>query len=208
MYKEANEQSQVQDWSTSSASLKNFVEKSCKRLFLTMKSLWIYVRLHIRYGKNIEMSAVNSIKGKFIVELFLKSSLRVGTFLMCAGPCYIKYTEKAQCKIGKKVFVNHNCSITCVKEITIGDYCNIANNVVIVDHDHRVGEYGVEEGLESTPVHIGNNVWIGANAVILRGVSIGDGAIIAAGAVVNHDVPSYEIWGGVPARKIRNLLKD
>jgi len=57
-------------------------------------------------------------------------------------------------------------------------------------------------------VHSGNNVWIGANTVILRGVSIGDGAVIAAGAVVNHDVPSYEIWGGVPARKIRNLLKD
>lgn len=169
-----------------------------------MKSLWIYVRLHIRYGKNIEMSAINSIKGKFIVELFPKSSLRVGTFLMCAGPCYIKCTEDAQCKIGKKVFANHNCSITCVEEITIGDYCNIANNVVIVDHDHRIGEYGVEEGLDSTPVHIGNNVWIGANAVILRGVSIGDGAVIAAGAVVNHDVPAYEIWGGVPARKMKN----
>ena len=101
--------------------------------------------------------------------------------------------------------MNHNCSITCAEEVTIGDACNIANNVVIVDHDHRFGKYGVEDGLESTPVHIGKNVWIGANAVILKGVSIGDGAIIAAGAVVNHDIPAYEIWGGIPAKKIKNL---
>lgn len=50
-------------------------------------------------------------------------------------------------------------------------------------------------------------MWIGANAVILRGVSIGDGAIIVAGAVVNHDIPAYEVWGGIPAKKIRELKK-
>lgn len=97
--------------------------------------------LHIRYGTNIEMSAINSIKGKFTVELLPKSSLQVGTFLMSAGPCYIKCTEKARCRIGEKVFMNHNCSITCAEEITIGDACNIANNVVIVDHDHRLGKW-------------------------------------------------------------------
>lgn len=48
-------------------------------------------------------------------------------------------------------------------------------------------------------------MWIGANAVILRGVSIGDGAIVAAGAVVNHDIPAHEIWGGIPAKKIKKL---
>ena len=152
-------------------------------------------------------TAMNSIKGKFLVELLPKSSLQVGSFLMSAGPCYIKCTERAQCKIENRVFMNHNCSITCVEEITIGDACNIANNVVIVDHDHRLGKNDVEDGLESTPVHIGKNVWIGANAVILRGVSIGDGAIIAAGAVVNHDILAYEVWGGIPAKKIRELKK-
>lgn len=205
MHKEKNGRSQVQGWSIAPASLRNFVGENCKRVFLVVKSVWIYVMLHIRYGTNIEMSVINSIKGKFSIELFSKSSLQIGSFMMSAGPCYIKCTEQAQCKIGKKVFMNHNCSITCAEEITIGDNCNIANNVVIVDHDHRLGKYGVEDGLESTPVHIGRNVWIGANAVILRGVSIGDGAIIAAGAVVNHDVPDYEIFGGIPAKKMRNL---
>ncbi len=205
MCKETDKRSQVQNRSTSPASLRDFVGKIIKRLFLAVKSIWIYVRLNIRYGKYIKMSAVNSIKGKLTVELLPKSSLQVGAFLMSAGPCYIKCTERALCKIGEKVFVNHNCSITCVEEITIGDYCNIANNVVIVDHDHRLGRDGVEDGLESTPVHIGNNVWIGANTVILRGSTIGDGAVIAAGAVVKGKIPAREVWGGVPARKIREL---
>ena len=208
MHKEKNRRSQIQNWSTASASLRDYVGKNCKRAFLAAKSIWIYVTLHVRYGTNIEMSVINSIKGKFTVELLPKSSLQVGTFLMSAGPCYIKCTEKARCRIGEKVFMNHNCSITCAEEITIGDACNIANNVVIVDHDHRLGKVGVENGLESTPVHIGRNVWIGANAVILRGVSIGDGAIIAAGAVVNHDIPAHEIWGGIPAKKIKNLSES
>lgn len=205
MHKEKNRGPQVQNRSAAPTPLRNFVEKSCKRLFLAAKSVLIYVMLYIRYGTNIEISVLNSIKGKFTVELLPKSSLQVDLFLMSAGPCYIKCTEKAQCKIGKKVFLNHNCSITCAEKITIGDGCNIANNVVIVDHDHQIGKYGVEDGLKSTPVSIGKNVWIGANVVILRGVSIGNGAIIAAGAVVSHDVPAYEIWGGVPAKKIKNL---
>ncbi|NQQ32731.1 acyltransferase [Streptococcus suis] len=205
MYKENDRQSQVQNRSAVPASLRDIARKNCKRIFLAMKSIWIYVVLRIRYGKYIKMSAVNSIKGKLRVELLPKSSLQVGAFLMCAGPCYIKCTERAQCKIGEKVFINHNCSITCVEEITIGDFCNIANNVVIVDHDHRLGKNGVEDGLEGTPVHIGNNVWIAANTVILRGSTIGDGAVIAAGAVVKGKIPAREVWGGVPARKIKEL---
>ena len=103
MHKEKNRRSQVQNWSTASASLRDYVGKNCKRLFLTAKSIWIYVMLHIRYGTNIEMSAINSIKGKFTVELLPKSSLQVGTFLMSAGPCYIKCTEKARLELVKSV---------------------------------------------------------------------------------------------------------
>lgn len=206
MHKKESGCPRVQGWDFTHTPLRDLIRKNCKRFVLALKSILIYVSLHIRYGTNIKMSAINSIKGKFKVELFSRSSLEIGSFLMSAGPCYIKCTEKARCKIGDKVFINHNCSITCTEEITIDDACNIANNVVIVDHDHRLGKYGVEEGLVSTPVHIGRNVWIGANAVILRGVSIGDGAIIAAGAIVNKDIPAYEIWGGVPAKRIKGLV--
>lgn len=55
------------------------------------------------------------------------------------------------------------------------------------------------------PIHIGRNVWIGANAVVLPGVSIGDGAVVAAGAVVTKDVPPCTIVGGVPAKKLKEI---
>lgn len=124
---------------------------------------------------------------------------------MSAGPLYFKCEEKALISIGNQCFFNHNCSITSASSITIGDKCNFANNVVIVDHDHKIGRFGVEEGLNTSEVRIGTNVWIGANVTILRGVTIGDGAVIAAGAVVNCDISQYELWGGLPARFIKKL---
>ena len=73
------------------------------------------------YGVNIQITPVNSIRGKFKVELQRRSKLQIGEFLMTAGPCYIKCTEGAKCIIGNNVFLNHNSSITCAKEINIGD---------------------------------------------------------------------------------------
>lgn len=176
-----------------------------KRLFLFIKSIYVYLMLKIKYGSSVKISLINSIKGNLSIDLDTESNLEVGNFLMSAGPIYIKCCNKARCIIGNKVFFNHNCSITCQESISIGDNCNIANNVVIVDHDHKIGEFGVIEGFVNQPVIIGENVWIGANSTILKGSIIGDGAIIASGAVVKGNVPPYEVWGGVPAKKIRSL---
>lgn len=185
-------------------SLNNIMYK----VFLLIKSSFIYIFNKIRYKDRISITLINSIKGKLKIELENKATLRIGDFLMTAGPCYIKCTENSKCIIGDRVFFNHNVSLTCLDEITIGDFCNIANNVVIVDHNHKFVNTGVIEGYESSPIHIGNRVWIGANATILKGVNIGEGAIISAGAVVNKDVPPFEIWGGIPARKIKSLRME
>ena len=95
--------------------------------------------------------------------------------------------EGGMLEIGDKCFFNENVSITCKGNIRIGDKCQIGNNVVIVDHDHadnqNWGKYKTE------PVIIGNNVWVGANVVVLRGAKIGDNSVIAAGCVVHGDVP-------------------
>lgn len=123
------------------------------------------------FGKDIKIKPINAIRGKLEIQLQKNSKLKMGVFLMTTGPCYIKIIENAKCSIGDKVFMNHNCSITCANEITIGDNCNLANNIVIVDHDHNIGDTGVVAGLNSKPIHIGNNVWIGANVTILKGVT-------------------------------------
>lgn len=184
---------------------KTSFRKRVKQLYLLSKSLLVYLKLKLIYGSRITLKAINSIKGKLDIDLLADSKLKIGHFLMTTGPCYIKCIENSVCEIGDNVFMNHNCSITCVDRVTIGDNVIMANNVVIVDHDHKLGHEGVVDGLKTSPVFIGNNVWIGANSVILKSVTIGEGAVIAAGAIVNCNVPAHEIWGGIPARKIKEL---
>lgn len=95
-------------------------------------------------------------------------------------------------KIGDNVFFNNACSINCHVGITIGDDCLFGENVKIYDHNHRFNLDDVpcrSAGFTEAPVSIGRNVWVCANTVICKGVSIGDGCVIAAGAVVRGDVP-------------------
>ena len=100
--------------------------------------------------------------------------------------------EGGELVVGEKCFFNQNVSITCKKNIVIGDRCQIANNVVIVDHDHAGSEnWG---SYVETPVVIGNDVWIGANVVIMRGTTIGDKAVIGAGSIVKGDVPAGKVF--------------
>lgn len=190
---------------SSRTSSHSMLRKYFNCIYLATKAVFLYLRYKLQYGGLVKMSIINSIKGKLCIDILANGRLVIGKFVMTAGPCYLKILENAHLIIGDRVFFNHNCSITCVKRIEIGSGCNIANNVVIIDHDHNIGEHGVVEGLNSSAVKIGNNVWIGANVVVLKGVTIGNGAIIAAGAVINKDIPPYELWGGVPARKIKRL---
>ena len=181
------------------------IQKCVEKAILLTKTVFVYLVLKISYGRAIHIHVVNSIRGSLKIELLSGSTLSIGRFLMLKGPCYIKCTENAKLTFGDRCFLNHNCSITCAEKITIGNHVSIANNVVIVDHDHVVTRSGVRGDLISAPISIGNNVWIGANVVITKGVSIGDGAVIAAGAVVTKNVPAHEIWAGVPARKRKEL---
>jgi acetyltransferase-like isoleucine patch superfamily enzyme len=103
-------------------------------------------------------------------------------------------------------FINEECRIG--PKVELGPYVLLASRVAIVGADHRFDLPGVPMGFSGRPplgrTIIEADVWIGFNAIIMAGVRIGRGSIIAAGAVVTRDVPPYEIWGGVPARKIRD----
>ena len=111
--------------------------------------------------------------------------------------------EGGELSIGDKCFMNTQVSITCMDRISIGDRCQIANHVVIVDHDH---DYRAGWGhYQTAPVNIGKDVWIGANVVILKGSVIGDGAVIAAGTVVRGQVKPRHLYLGIhkPQRPLR-----
>ena len=107
-------------------------------------------------------------------------------------------------KIGKDVFVNSGCCFQDQGGVTLGDGCLVGHNVVFatLDHDKRPGRRG---DMTAAPIVVGKDVWIGAHATILKGVTIGDGAIVAAGAVVTRDVPPNTIAAGVPARAVKTI---
>lgn len=106
--------------------------------------------------------------------------------------------------IGKNVFINHGCSILDLGGVTIEDEVLIAPNVTISSEGHPISPKE-RKTLVPNPVHIKRNAWIGANATILPGVSIGENSIVAAGAVVTKDVPDNTIVGGVPAKIIKKI---
>ena len=106
--------------------------------------------------------------------------------------------------IGKNVFINMGCKFQDHGGITIGDNALIGHNVVLATLNHDF-DPSKRASMISAPIVIGNGVWIGANATILQGVTIGDNSIVAAGSVVKNDVPPNTIVGGVPARVLKKI---
>jgi acetyltransferase-like isoleucine patch superfamily enzyme len=107
--------------------------------------------------------------------------------------------------IGKSVFIGQATHISVMHAMTIGDNTIIGANSYLLTNNHRFALRNIpirDQGYDCKPLRIDEDVWIGANCVIMAGVEIGKGAIIGAGSVVTKSVGAYEIWGGVPARKI------
>lgn len=106
--------------------------------------------------------------------------------------------------IGKNVFINHACTFLDMGGITIEDHVQIGPKVNIITENHPIDPER-RKYLDLASVTIKRNVWIGAAATILPGVTVGENSIVAAGAVVNKDVPANSIVGGVPAKLIKNI---
>lgn len=106
--------------------------------------------------------------------------------------------------IGDNTFIGRGCEFNISQKITIGNDCLIASGSKFIDHDHaiHVSRKIRGQGVVLSEISIGNDVWIAFNVIVLKGVAIGEGAVIAAGAVVTKNVGPYEIWGGIPAKKI------
>jgi maltose O-acetyltransferase len=114
--------------------------------------------------------------------------------------------KDATLQIGERTLVNYGCSIAAAERVTIGAECLIGTHAIIIDNDfHRLEPERRLETPESKPITIEDNVWIGARVIVLPGVVIGEGACIAAGSVVNADVPPRTLAAGVPARVIKQL---
>lgn len=114
----------------------------------------------------------------------------------------VQLFDGAELKLGDS-FINSDCKVRCHKSITIGDGCAISHDFTVMDSNaHKL------DGSRGTaPVTIGDHVWIGTRVTVLPGVNIGDGAVVAAGALVTKDVPAGALVGGVPAKVIHEHVE-
>lgn len=101
-------------------------------------------------------------------------------------------------------YANNDVEIVCFNKIIIGENVAISKGVIIRDSDNHIINNQVDD--MTKPIEIGDHVWIGLRAIILKGVKIGNGSVIAAGAVVTRDVPPYSLVAGVPARVIKENI--
>lgn len=119
------------------------------------------------------------------------------------------------CDNGKNIHIgdnftgNYNITMLDIREIRIGSNVMIGPNTLITTVGHPLSPLGRRRHLGiAKPISIGNDVWIGGNATILPGVTIGSNVVVAAGAVVTKDIPDNCVVGGVPARKIKDIEND
>ncbi|WP_018615951.1 DapH/DapD/GlmU-related protein [Segetibacter koreensis] len=117
-------------------------------------------------------------------------------------PLYINYGKHT--KIGKNVFINFDCVFLDLGGIIIEDNVLIAPKVSLLSEGHPISP-NERQSLVPGRIHIKKNTWIGAGATLLPGVTIGENAVVAAGAVVSKDVPANSIVGGVPAKIIKSI---
>ena len=132
-------------------------------------------------------------------------SLEKDNFSLCSGSS-ITIRDNAELIIKGKGFINTNSIIDCYSKIEIGYETIIAFNVTITDSDtHYILKKGVK-GEKTKQIIIGNHVWIGMNSIILKGVEIGDNAVIAANTVVTKNVPPNSLFGGNPGKVIEEQI--
>jgi len=106
--------------------------------------------------------------------------------------------------LGDGVFINSGCCFQDQGGVVIGDGCQIGHQVVFATIDHSLDPEHRHD-VDMSPIVLGRNVWVGSHATILRGVTVGDDSVIAAGAVVTRDVPPRTVVAGVPAKPVKKL---
>lgn len=153
-------------------------------------------------GKGTIRLGVNSLsfaRRKVLLRLDDGASINVNGMFSFFYDDDIIVFKNGRLSLGDDSFFNSNCKIRCHSSIAIGNGCAISHDVTIMDSN----AHSLDGEVKVAPVVIGDHVWIGSRVLVLPGVHIGDGAVVAAGSVVAKDVPAGALVGGVPARVIK-----
>ena len=177
---------------------------------LTPKYARLLVRLARRrlltpYGRRLKLDGLAFIGPKVIIQIGRTGRVELGRWSWIGHGTKIRAHEGVV-SIGAKTVLGQECTISAYQNVSIGRECVIADRVMLIDFDHGTVEVDRPirlQGIYKRDVRVGHNVWIGYGACILRGVSVGDNAIVGTNAVVTKDVPENAVVGGVPARVLR-----
>jgi maltose O-acetyltransferase len=156
------------------------------------KRMSLWKRAILRFDRSLQQLRSDALRRQFA---------SCGTGVSIQWPVVVNGADHL--RVGNNVSINAFVHIWAQGGVTIGDSTLIASHVAITSLTHATDSEKYSDSLVSRPVEIGRNVWIGAHAVVLPGIRIGDGAIIGAGAVVNRDIAPGDIVAGVPAASIR-----
>lgn len=174
------------------------------RLAAAVASRWrnlVYRARGMRLGGYVNLKSIEVPLNHREIELAAGVTLDRGVVLICPGPP----TGRVRLRIGARCYVNRYTTFDVSEELTVGDDCAIGPGCYLTDHDHGAtrGVPPLQLPLVSRPTRLGHRVWLGANVVVLKGVTIGEDATIGAGSVVTKDVPVGAVAVGVPARVVR-----
>lgn len=158
------------------------------------------------YFNRLKFKSIPKINGSTKIAIKKSSKLLLGKKFRSRNNVSIRIYNKGCVIIGNNCFFNDNCSISCQKQITIGNNVICGQNVMFFDNDH---DYKNNlNGYLCDDIIIGNNVWIGANSIILKGTTIGNNSVIAAGSVVKGNIENNSLYYNKITSTTKKIKKD
>ena len=167
----------------------------------------------VRAGEGLNIALGNHFKMEQGSRLFIQKDWRIGNHVQIATNCALFSRESPSAgilSIGDNTHIGDNTIIDVADDVSIGETVAIGPNCVIYSHDHGYESDAVaawKGPLVTRPVMIEDHAWIGSGVTILPGVTIGSRAVVAAGSVVTKDVEANTVYGGIPARKIKDIQR-
>ncbi|WP_062237233.1 acyltransferase [Fictibacillus sp. FJAT-27399] len=165
------------------------MKKYMRAAVCILYSLVKFYFIKLFHFNKFNFTTINLVSPFTELEIGIKAKLHFGKMIKIKSGSRIRVRKGAEMRIGKNTSLNHGCIFTAHERIIVGENVQFGPNVLIYDHDH---DYKQKDGLKNllfktTPVEIGDNVWIGANVVILRGTKIGNNCVVGAGCVVKGE---------------------
>jgi acetyltransferase-like isoleucine patch superfamily enzyme len=177
--------------------------KMLSRRYALLLARWAFLKL--RWRGRLQTDGISFVCPGVKFEIAPGARVVLGRWSWLGHGCKLRAHE-GEILIGAKTVLGQECTISAYQHVAIGRECIVADRVMLIDFDHGVVE--VErpirlQGIYKRDVNVGHNVWIGYGACILRGVTVGDNAIVGTSAVVTKDVEPNAVVGGAPARVLR-----